>query len=54
MKNIRFIFTLITLAVLAWGVLQVKLFLDNNFVDNDTQLKTQLNNFLNGKVPPNN
>lgn len=47
--NIRLILTLITLAGLIYGILQVKFFLDDNFVKKDTVIKKQLNDFLNGK-----
>lgn len=34
---------------LIYGILQVKFFLDDNFVKKDTVIKKQLNDFLNGK-----
>lgn len=51
MKNYKLLFNLLTLAALAYGVLQIKGFLNQNFVENDTPIKGQLNQFLNGKTP---
>ena len=34
---------------LIYVVLNIKTFLDDNFVNNDTKIKRQLNDFLNGK-----
>lgn len=51
MKRFRWIFNLLTLAALAYAVLEIKGFLQVNFVENDTRAKHQLNQFLNGKQP---
>lgn len=50
MLNFRLIWTLLTLVAIAYGVIEIKFFLNENFVENDTKLKHSLNNFLNGKV----
>lgn len=46
----RLIFTLMTLVALTYGVFQIKVFLGENFINKDTKLKYQLNQFLNGKT----
>ena len=51
MKNYKLVFNLLTLAALAYAVLQIKGSLNQNFVENDTPIKGQLNQFLNGKTP---
>lgn len=43
--------TLIALIGLIYAIIQIKSFLNTNFVENDTQVKRQLNDFLNGKQP---
>ena len=53
MKRFRWVFNLLTLAALAYAVLEIKTFLNTNFVENDTKAKHQLNQFLNGQPPPN-
>lgn len=40
--------TLITLSVLFHGALELKKYLEVNFVENDTPIKRQLNKALNG------
>lgn len=50
MINSKFILTLITMLALAYGILEVKSFLNENFIENDTPQKKALNHFLNGKV----
>ena len=51
MKKFRWVFNLLTLAALAYAVLEIKGFLNTNFVENDTKAKHHLNEFLNGKTP---
>lgn len=51
MSKVRFVINLFTLAALAYAVLQIKGFLNTNFIENETPIKHSLNNFLNGKVP---
>ena len=43
MKNYKLLFNLLTLAALAYAVLQIKGYLNQNFVENDTPIKGQLN-----------
>ncbi|MEX1099396.1 MAG: hypothetical protein WEB87_03150 [Bacteriovoracaceae bacterium] len=43
--------TLATLSVLFHGALELKSFLETNFVENDTPIKRQLNKALNGYLP---
>lgn len=50
MLSQRFIFNLLTLAALAYGVLEIKQFLNQNFIENNTPIKRQLNHFLNGET----
>ena len=50
MGHLRLLLSLITLIALTYGVFQVKVFLSKNFIDNDTKLKFELNQFLNGKT----
>lgn len=46
--SLRNIMTLITLGVLLQGIFALKDYLMENFVDNNTPIKRQLNHFLNG------
>ncbi len=48
--SLRSIMTLITMGVLAYGILQVKTYLNTNFIENETPAKHALNKFLNGQV----
>lgn len=50
MINTKFIMTLITMIALAFGALEVKTFLKDNFIEHDTPHKKALNLFLNGKL----
>jgi hypothetical protein len=49
MFNFRLLLTLLMLGGIIYGILNMKAFLEDNFVKNDTKIKTQLNDFLNGK-----
>jgi len=49
MLNFRLLATLLTLLGIVYGIIQVKSFLNENFVENDTRIKKQMNDFLNGK-----
>jgi len=51
MNKLRNIFTYVTLLLLALAVLEIKSFLNDNFIENDTPVKRNLNKFLNGEVP---
>ena len=50
MNKLKLASTIITLSVLIYGIFEMKSFIDTNFVKNDTKLKNEVNNFLNGKV----
>ena len=50
MINTKFIMTLLTMIALAYGILEVKSFLKQNFIENETPHKKALNSFLNGEV----
>lgn len=50
MLNFRNLFTLFTLIALTIGVMEIKSFLNQNFIDNDTPIKEALNRFLNGEA----
>ena len=49
--DFRFFLNLITMLVLAFGILELKTYLDENFIENETTVKRQLNKFLNGELP---
>ena len=51
MTRTRLIMTMITMLALAYGVMEIKSFLNVNFIENDTPVKHKLNKFLNGEVP---
>ena len=46
----RFFLTMITMLALAYGILEVKTILHDNFIDHDTPVKRALNSFLNGEI----
>ena len=50
MINLRFFITLVTMFAMAYGILEVKTFLNENFVKNETPQKRALNMFLNGET----
>ncbi|MBT4790823.1 MAG: hypothetical protein HON90_04570 [Halobacteriovoraceae bacterium] len=50
MTHFRFFTTLLTMAMLAYGVLQIKTYLGKNFINNETPVKQALNSFLNGEA----
>ena len=50
MHRLRLLITLISMAALAYAVLEIKSFLNVNFVENETPVKHKLNKFLNGEA----
>ncbi|MCO4754154.1 MAG: hypothetical protein KC478_06715 [Bacteriovoracaceae bacterium] len=50
MFSIRDILTLVTLGTLFHGALELKSYLEVNFVENDTPIKAQVNKALNGQL----
>ena len=49
--SFRNLLSLLTMAALFHGVMELKTFLMENFVDNDTKIKRQVNQALNGGFP---
>ncbi len=50
MIKLKFFTTLIAMAALCYGILEIQSFLDINFIENDTPLKEAFNRFLNGHL----
>lgn len=46
--RLRTVFTLVTLSILLHGIYSFKMFLDANFINNNTDLKQKVNSALNG------
>ncbi|MBD66473.1 MAG: hypothetical protein CME62_14775 [Halobacteriovoraceae bacterium] len=50
MMNFKLLMTLFTLSALIYSIMQIKFFLNDNFIERDTKLKAEVNRFLNGNV----
>jgi hypothetical protein len=46
----RQILQLVTFGVLIYGIVQFKVFLNQNFIEHDTKLKSSVNRALNGQM----
>jgi len=39
------------MGALAYGIMEIKSFLNHNFIERETRVKQELNKFLNGELP---